>query len=337
MLVPGKAGVYLVGTGRTGVAQTFFALGATYFVVMLAAAFSYRIPAPDWHPAGWKPTESTARHKLISQHHVGVDQALKTPQFYLLWIVLFLNVTAGIGLLSVAKTMVTEIFGTSLGSLVPANFAKTYVILTGCFNMLGRFFWASASDYLGRRRTYTIYFVLSIALYLSIPFIAGQASASPSLAWLVAFCAATLTIMTMYGGGFATIPAYIADLFGTRYVGGIHGRLLTAWSVAGVVGPLALTSLRERSMAAAIAELAGTVDPAAFLAKFDAPLSDLDALVAQRTVTVAKLLELAHSGAADPMSTVYNSTMYLMAALLAVALAANALVRPVDPRHHLAE
>jgi len=335
MLVPGKAGVYLVGTGRTGVAQTFFVLGATYFVVMVAAAFSFRIPAPGWQPEGWKPSENTARHKLISNDHVGVDQALKTPQFYLLWIMLCLNVTAGIGLLSVAKTMVTEIFGSSFGRLVPADFAKTYVILTGCFNMLGRFFWASASDYLGRRRTFTIYFVLSMALYLSIPFIAGQASASPSLTWLAAYCASTLAIMTMYGGGFATIPAYIADLFGTRYVGGIHGRLLTAWSVAGVVGPWALTSLRERSMAAAIAELAGAVDPAAFAARFGAPLSDLDALVSQKTVTVAKLMELAPSGSADPTSTVYNSTMYLMAGLLAIALVANALVRPVNPRHHI--
>jgi len=336
MIVPGKAGVYLVGTGRTGVAQTFFVLGATYFVVMLAAAFSYRIPAPDWHPAGWKPpTDDTARHKLISRHHVGVDQALKTPQFYLLWIVLCLNVTAGIGLLGVARTMITEIFGASLTKFAWPGFANTFVVLTGCFNMLGRFFWASASDYIGRRRTYMIFFILSMALYLSIPFIAGQASASPSLAWLVAFCAATLAIMTMYGGGFATIPAYIADLFGTRYVGGIHGRLLTAWSVAGVVGPLALTSLRERSMAAAIAELAGKIDPAAFAARFDAPLSDLDTLVSQKTVTVAKLLDLAPSGTADPTSTVYNSTMYLMAGLLAIALVANALVRPVDTKHHL--
>ena len=144
--------------------------------------------------------------------------------------------------------MITEIFGTTLPQTVDTAFAATYVVMISAFNMVGRFIWASASDYLGRRNTYWIFFLLGIALYLSIPYTAQQVSASPSIIWLVYFYAATMIIFTMYGGGFATIPAYLADIFGTRYVGGIHGRLLTAWSTAGLLGPLAITSLRQLSL-----------------------------------------------------------------------------------------
>ena len=338
MLMPGPEGVYLVGTGTTGVAATFLALGAIYLAVMLLAAFSYRIPAPGWKPEGWRPPEERdAARKMISRNDVGIDQALKTPQFYLLWVVLCFNVTAGIGVLGVAKTMMTEIFGTTLPGIVDGTFAATYVLMISVFNMGGRFFWASVSDYLGRKTTYTIFFVLGTLLYLSIPYTARQAAVSSAAFWLVFFYIATLLIFTMYGGGFATIPAYLADLFGARFVGGIHGRLLTAWSTAGVLGPLAITSLRETALDRALENLARSVDPAAFAAKFGAPLEQLDELVAQKTVTIAKLMEMAPPGTLDPSSTLYNSTMFLMAGLLIVALLANAWVRPVDARHHLKE
>ena len=283
MLMPGPEGVYLVGTGTTGVAATFLALGAIYLAVMLLAAFSYRIPAPGWKPEGWRPPEERdAARKMISRNDVGIDQALKTPQFYLLWVVLCFNVTAGIGVLGVAKTMMTEIFGTNLPGIVDGTFAATYVLMISIFNMGGRFFWASVSDYLGRKTTYTIFFVLGTLLYLSIPYTARQAAVSSAAFWLVFFYVATLLIFTMYGGGFATIPAYLADLFGARFVGGIHGRLLTAWSTAGVLGPLAITSLRETALDRALENLARSVDPAAFAAKFGAPLEQLDELVAQK-------------------------------------------------------
>ena len=202
---------------------------------MLVAAFSYRLPAHGWKPAGWAPPSAAQRSKrMISTHDVDINEALRTRQFWQLWIVLCFNVTAGIGVLSVAQTMMTEIFGTTLPSIVDAGFAATYVMMISVFNMLGRFFWASTSDFIGRRNTYWIFFALGIALYLSIPFVARQVSVMPAVVWLVYFYAVTMIIFTMYGGGFATIPAYLADMFGTRYVGGIHGRLLTAWSVAGV-------------------------------------------------------------------------------------------------------
>jgi len=253
MVVAGPAGVYVVGTGSVGVAQTFFVIGLIYFVVMMIAAFSYRIPAPGWQPAGWTPPDEAHRaKKMISANDVHIDEALKTRQFYQLWIVLCFNVTAGIGVLSVARTMMTEIFGTTLPAIVDGAFAATYVVMISAFNMVGRFFWASSSDFLGRRTTYWIFFALGIVLYLSIPYSAQQVSVSPAAVWLVYFYAATMIIFTMYGGGFATIPAYLADLFGTKYVGGIHGRLLTAWSTAGVLGPLAITSLRESAITNAI-------------------------------------------------------------------------------------
>lgn len=334
MTVPGPEGVYVAGTGSAGVAATFLTLGLVYFVVMMIASFAYRVPAPGWKPEGWSEDQAQTK-KMITENHVHIDTAMKTPQFYLLWIVLCFNVTAGIGVLGVAKTMMREIFGSALPGIVDGAFAATYVLMISVFNMVGRFFWSSMSDFFGRKKTYYTFFVLGIILYLSIPFCARSVSVSPSVVWLVYFYAATMIIFSMYGGGFATIPAYLADIFGTRFVGGIHGRLLTAWSTAGVLGPLAITSFRERSRIEAIHDLAKKVSPEAFQDKFGAPLSSLSQLVDNNTVTISKLMEIAPSGTLDPSSNLYNTTMFIMAGLLAVALVANALVRPVHAKHHI--
>ncbi|MDX1518669.1 MAG: OFA family MFS transporter [Gammaproteobacteria bacterium] len=336
MIVPGPEGVYLVGTGSVGVSQAFFTIGAIYLVVMLCAAFAYRVPPEGWKPEGWTPPEEGEHHgKMITMHHVHIDQALKTPQFYQLWVILCFNVTAGIGVLAVAKTMMTDIFGRTLPDIVDLNFAATYVLMISAFNMVGRFLWASASDYLGRKTTYYTFFVLGILLYCSIPYSAAQVSVNPSVVWLVYFYAATMLIFTMYGGGFATIPAYLADVFGTRFVGGIHGRLLTAWSSAGVFGPLAITSLREISVNKAINNLVEKIDPAAFREKFGAGVDQLQTLVEAKTVTIAKLMEIAPPGTIDPTPNLYNTTMYLMAVLLFIALLANAFMHPVAAKHHM--
>lgn len=331
-----EPGVYVAGTGSTGAAMTFFTLGIAYFIVMIIAAFSYRVPREGWKPAGWTPpTADTAAKRMITNRHVDIDQALKTPQFYFLWIVLCFNVTAGIGVLGVAKTMMSEIFGTTLPLIVNSAFAATYVFMISVFNMVGRFFWASVSDYIGRKNTYYVFFILGILLYLSVPYSASQVGANPAVVWLIMFYAATMIIFTMYGGGFATIPAYLADIFGTKYVGGIHGRLLTAWSVAGVLGPLAITQLREISIGNSIRSLAAKIDPAAFQQKFGAGLDQLDQLVAAKTVTIGRLMEIAPAGTVDPTPSVYNTTMYAMACLLVVGLVANFMVRPVSEKHYL--
>jgi hypothetical protein len=331
-----QEGVYAVGTGNTGAVSTFLILGIVYFVVMLVAAFSYRVPAEGWKPAGWTPPEE-GKSKMITRHHVHIDQVLKTPQFYLLWIVLCFNVTAGIGVIGVAKTMMREIFGTTLPAVVDGSFAATYVLMISVFNMLGRIFWASTSDFIGRKNTYHCFFVFGTLLYLCIPFVASAVSASPSMVWLVCFYAVTMLIFTMYGGGFATIPAYLADVVGSRFVGGIHGRLLTAWSTAGILGPLAITKLRNNSMNAALQDLKGLADPATFQNRFGAPIEQFDELVQAKTVTVARLMEVMPEGTVDPTPSLYNSAMFAMAALLVIAFFANLAVKPVDPKHHMAE
>lgn len=323
----GDAGVYVVGTGNTGAASTFLTLGIIYFCVMVFAAFQYRVPKEGWKPEGWTP--KTVASGMVTRNHVHIDQALKTPQFWLLWVVLCFNVTAGIGVIGVAKTMINEIFGDL--ALVTAAFAGTYVLMISVFNMVGRFFWASTSDFIGRKNTYHCFFILGTILYCTIPFFAG----SGGMTALIGFYIATMIIFTMYGGGFATIPAYLADIFGTLHVGGIHGRLLTAWSTAGVLGPFAITYLRNISKEGAIADLAALVDPSAFAAKFGAPIAQLNELVAANTVTIAGLMDLAPEGTIDPTPTLYNTTMYCMAALLVVAFFANLMVRPVHTKNHV--
>ncbi|SFJ43369.1 OFA family MFS transporter [Celeribacter neptunius] len=330
--VGGQAGVYAVGTGDTGAAATFMTLGIVYFIVMILASFQYRVPQDGWKPEGWEPKPVASG--LVTQNNVHIDQALKTPQFWQMWLMLCLNVTAGIGVIGVAKTMMSEIFGTTMPLIVTAGFASTYVLMISVFNMVGRFFWASTSDFIGRKATYMCFFVLGILLYLSIPYLASAGASAPSTIYLIGFYLATMIIFSMYGGGFATIPAYLADMFGTMHVGGIHGRILTAWSTAGVLGPLAITSLRQMSVSNAINDLAARVDPGVFADTFGAPIGQLQQLVDAHTVTIARLMEIAPAGTVDPTPSLYNTTMYGMAALLVVAFFANLLMRPVKEHHH---
>ncbi len=335
MIVPGDPGVYIVGTGSSGAAETFLFLGIIYFLIMTIAAFSYRVPAEGWTPKGWTPPKDSAKTRLITKNHVHIDQALKTPQFYFLWIVLCFNVTAGIGVIGVAKTMMIEIFGSTLPSIVTASFAGTYVLMISVFNMIGRIFWASMSDFIGRKATYFIFFSLGILLYLSIPYSAKAMSINPGITYLIMFYAASMIIFTMYGGGFATIPAYLADIFGTKYVGGIHGRLLTAWSTAGVLGPLAITQLRQGSVEKSINELASKVDPEKFIDFYGASIDQIQELVQQKTVTIGNLMQIVPEGTVDPSATLYNTTMFAMAGLLGIAFVANLLIGPVDKKHHM--
>jgi MFS family permease len=215
-----------------GVLETFVTMGVIYFMFMMIGVITVRVPAEDWKPAGWIPSEH--QRPLVTQANVSVDVAWRTPQFWLLWMVLCMNVSAGIGVLGQASPMIQEMFP---GRITPIA-AASFVGLISLFNMIGRFFWASTSDYIGRRNTYMIFFVLGIALYASVPTF-GHMGSTPL--FVAAFC----IILSMYGGGFATIPAYLRDVFGTFQVGAIHGRLLTAWSVAGVLGPQLINNLRQ--------------------------------------------------------------------------------------------
>jgi MFS family permease len=215
-----------------GVLETFVTMGVIYFMFMMIGVYTVRVPAADWKPAGW--TAPPRAQQLVTSANVAVDMAWRTPQFWLLWVVLCMNVTAGIGVLGQASPMIQEIFS---GRVTPAA-AAGFVGLISLFNMIGRFFWASTSDYIGRRNTYMIFFLLGILLYSTVPSL-GHLGSIPL--FVAAFC----IILSMYGGGFATIPAYLRDIFGTYQVGAIHGRLLTAWSVAGVLGPVLVNYIRQ--------------------------------------------------------------------------------------------
>ena len=270
-----------------GVWQTFLTMGAIYFCFMMIGAFGYRIPPAGWRPDSWTPPSETKT--MITQHHVHLDNAHKTAQFWLIWAVLCLNVSAGIGVIGMASPMLQEIFagnligqpGVSFTQLTPeqrtmvAAIAAGFTGLLSLFNIGGRFVWASLSDYLGRKNTYYTFFLLGIALYALAPWFAQIHSK-------VLFVLAFGIILSMYGGGFATVPAYLADIFGTQFVGAIHGRLLTAWSTAGIVGPVVVNYIREFEIAAGV-----------------------------------------------PRDHVYDVTMYILAGMLVVGFICNFLVKPL--------
>ncbi|WP_339534210.1 OFA family MFS transporter [Pseudomonas hunanensis] len=243
---------------EVGVWQSFVAMAAIYFVFMTAGALAYRVPPTGWKPEGWAAPLKNASNAMVTDRHVHVSVAWKTPQFALIWLVLCLNVSAGIGIIGMASPLLQEVFaGKLLGSeltfsqLSTAQLAQIAAIAAGftgllsLFNIGGRFFWASFSDYIGRKNTYFAFFALGVGLYSLVPNMGHLGNVA---LFVAAFC----IILSMYGGGFATVPAYLADLFGTQMVGAIHGRLLTAWAAAGVLGPVLITYLREYQLAAGV-------------------------------------------------------------------------------------
>ena len=278
-----------------GVWETFVTMGVIYFVFMMIGAFAYRVTPAGWQPDGWTPPSE--KKTMISEHNVHLDNAHKTPQFWLIWWVLCLNVSAGIGVIGMASPMLQEIFAGKLIGLpnvpfgqlsadqktVIAGIAAGFAGLLSLFNIGGRFFWASLSDYIGRKNTYYTFFILGIVLYASAPTFAAMGS---KLLFVLGFG----IILSMYGGGFATVPAYLADMFGTQFVGAIHGRLLTAWSTAGIIGPVVVNYIREFQLAAGV-----------------------------------------------PRDQLYNTTMYILCAMLVAGLICNYLVRPVNPKWHMSE
>jgi MFS family permease len=276
-----------------GVWQTFIVMGIVYFVFMVIGAFAYRVTPTGWQPEGWTPP--VQKKSMISEHHVHLKNAHKTPQFWLIWWVLCLNVTAGIGVIGMASPMLQEIFAGKLIGLPDLTFnqlsteqktaiagiAAGFAGLLSLFNIGGRFFWASLSDHIGRKSTYYTFFLLGIVLYALAPTFAAMGS---KLLFVLGFG----IILSMYGGGFATVPAYLADMFGTQFVGAIHGRLLTAWSAAGLVGPLVVNYIREFQLAAGV-----------------------------------------------PRDQLYNTTMYILCAMLVAGLVCNYLIKPVDPKWNM--
>src|SRR5580693_6764390 len=254
----GYLNVYFMDTLGLGVAKTIIAVGVQYFVVMMIGAAIIRKPPAGWKPEGLTPTAKV--NKMITDRNLTRNAAIQTPQFYLLWGILFINVTAGIGILAQASPMMQDLFQKT------ALQAAAVVSLISLFNAGGRFFWASCSDYIGRRNTYVVFFVVQIVLFLTIPGFAASGE------WVI-FEAALFVIFTMYGGGFATIPAFLADMFGAENVGAIHGVILTAWSAAAIVGPVVITELSSRAKA-------GLAPGASKIHIYDQPLQVLAAMLA---------------------------------------------------------
>ena len=222
---------------NVGVVGAFIGLGCIYFVFSMVGAAIVRVPAEGWKPEGWSPPVQAK--KMTTTAHVHVNTAWKTPQFWCIWVVLCMNVTAGIGVLGQASVMSQEMFGLTVAA------GAGFVGVLSLSNMLGRFFWASLSDVIGRKNTYFCFFILGIILYSLVP-------STGEIGSVVLFVVCSAVILTMYGGGFATVPAYLKDMFGTKYVGAIHGRLLTAWAVAGVLGPVLVNYIRQSQIESGI-------------------------------------------------------------------------------------
>ena len=279
-----------------GVWQTFVAMAAIYFVFMLGGAFGYRLPPVGWKPEGWTPPVAKS-NGMITQRHVHLRNAHKTKQFWLIWAVLCLNVSAGIGVIGMASPMLQEIFAGSLigqpdvgftqldstQRVAIATIAAGFAGLLSLFNIGGRFFWASTSDYIGRKMTYFTFFALGIALYASAPW---AAHAGHQGRFVLVFG----IILSMYGGGFATVPAYLADIFGTQFVGAIHGRLLTAWSTAGIIGPVVVNYIREFEISIGV-----------------------------------------------PRDHVYDVTMYILSGMLVLGFLCNLMIKPLDDKWFMSE
>jgi MFS family permease len=284
---------HFAGPAGVGVWQTFLVLASLYFVFMMAGAIGYRVPAENWAPAGWTPP--TDAKASISRFNVALSDAHRTPQFWLVWLVLLLNVSASIGIIGIASPMLQELFGGRLidapGLLftafdddqkkAAAAVGAGFVGAISLFNIGGRFFWAWLSDRIGRKPLFATILAAGALLYgLAAPALAGTTLGL----FILVFC----VLASMYGGGFATAPAYLADLFGTKYVGAIHGRLLTAWSTAGVIGPLLVANMRDNRIAAGV-----------------------------------------------PRDQVYQPIFWVLAAMLAVGFVANLFIRPVSAKFHM--
>lgn len=289
---------YFSTSTSSGVWQTFVALAAIYFVFMLWGALGYRVPPIGWKPANWTPPAAT-NNAMISTKNVHLKNAHKTPQFWLLWLVLCMNVSAGIGIIGSASPMLQETFGGALIGQSDLGFVDIkkdealtaaaaavgagFVGLISLFNIFGRFAWATSSDKLGRKRTYYIFFVLGALMYCTATYVAGFKS-------LALFVGAFCVITSMYGGGFATIPAYLADMFGTQFVGAIHGRLLTAWSTAGILGPVVVNYMHDTRLEAKV-----------------------------------------------PFDQIYAPIFVVLAGLLVVGFIANFLVKPVAEKYYMTD
>ena len=330
-------GLYVVGTGSTGAAEGLAVMGLTYFSMILACSQVLKKPHPNvartFLPStsgGAGSVGGTASNAApVVLADVTLDEAMRTRQFYLLGTCFFCISCGGMGFLSVAKPMLSEVFGAAMPGVVTSAFAGKYVLMLASGNLGGRLGWAALSEVIGRPATFNMFMFVSVPLYLSIPTIIDMTVTSGAVEPLYAYCFGTALAVSYMGGVFACLPAYEADLFGQKFVGPIHGRMLLFVSGAALVGPRLLTSLRNASEQAAITDLLTKISPERFEKLFGAPMEQAQSLLQAKTLNIGKLMTLVPPGTPDPTPHLYDTTMQALAGTMMVACVAHSLVRPL--------
>eukprot|EP00088_Acartia_fossae_P038604 TRINITY_DN40040_c0_g1_i6.p1 TRINITY_DN40040_c0_g1~~TRINITY_DN40040_c0_g1_i6.p1 ORF type:complete len:518 (+),score=109.22 TRINITY_DN40040_c0_g1_i6:75-1556(+) len=324
-------GFYVVGSGNTGIATSLSIMGGIYAALIMSSSLMIRRPADGYLPKGFTPP-ATAGSGL----NVPVDNLLKTPQFWLLFSTASLLATGGMGLMSVAKPMIQNVFTGSMPDLVTPTFASAYLMALAAGNLGGRIVWATVSDKVGRWNTFQGFTFLAAPIFAVSPFLINSCVMDPqgpmASVYLGAFCASTVLALSVMGGVFSVLPAYEADLYGSKYIGAIHGRFLIFASVATILGPSLLLNLRRGAESQAMQELLSKVDPQKFVHTFGVDVSNAQSLVEAKTLTISKLMTIMPPGTMDPSPFLYNSTMYCMAGLVTTASVLHFMVKPVDPK-----
>lgn len=325
-------GVYLVGTGDCGAFLTFTTLAVTFFSMMSLGGSFLRLPPPGWAPQGWTPPVVTSDASL-TKGSVSASTALRLPQFWLLWFTVAGNASAGVLVIPAAKVMMGDIFASIYPAIATAGFSTAYVSALSVGNSAGRIGWPALSDHIGRKNA-------TFACSLALP----ACLLCPQIIWLAVdggygttplymFCGTTMLIVSWYGGSLALLPSYTSYLFGPGELAAIYGRLMTGWSSVAILSPSMLNALRGHDTRQAINSLAAITPPEEFERAFQAPITDLDALVEAKAVTIARLMEIAPPGTVDPSPFVYNSTFYAVSGVIALSAVTNALITKVDAKH----
>lgn len=339
-----KSGVYAIGAGDTGVSKAMATLGVFYGGLGALGSRFMQIPHPDWKPENASVAQDGKENEAVESNNIGLPASYvttNTRQFPLMWMSVFGNATGGLALLSSSKLMLTDVFAGVAPNVITPAFSTGYVSALGIGMALGRFGWSTISDVLGRQNTYALFGlgipIVGMAPYLCHTVVRVGTEGGDIMPYLMTFYGGSVLAITFYGGIFSVLPAYIADTFGQKHAGAIHGKALTAWAAASVAGPMGLASLRAYSYENAMQDLLQTVEAhdgaSSFESSFGVQLSDteaIDKLINAKTLTIEKLMTIAPPGTIDPTPFLYDTTCYIAAGLMGVAAMSNLVIKPLD-------
>jgi MFS family permease len=316
-----QEGLYVVGTGSTGAAESLAVLGGLYMTVMAASALAFKTPHPTYVPEGYTPPAYVP--------NVNCDKAVRTGQFHLLGLTWGCMTLGGFGLMTISKPMMREVFSGLLPSVVTASFASQFVVALAFANLTGRLVWSVVSDSIGRRGTFALFTIGSVPMYLALPTLVTVVAEQNNMMGLFGYIGCTALSVSIMGGAYACIPAYISDIFGPKHVAAIHSRMLLYMSGAALMAPTVLTSLRSGMERADIAMLLEKVSPGKFQKAFGVPMEEAAALYQNKELTISNLLALCPPGTIDPAPHIYDSTMYTLGGMMVMASLTHALVQPL--------